>query len=88
MVIAPFLSCVFLYIWDQLMNYTLKWVFSIMLQFKILINNNNGGLGDCPQSHCKFILSQRSPEKTFLLHLLSNQCMSCQQSRSAIKTSD
>ncbi len=76
MVFAPFLSCVFLYSWDQLMNYIFKWVFSIMFPFEMLINNNNWGLGACPQLTFKFILSQNP----FLLHILSNQCTSCQQS--------
>ncbi len=56
---VPFLSCVFLYCWDEFMNYILQLVFSIMLPFKMLINNNNNrGL---VASKCKFILTQPSP---------------------------
>ncbi len=56
-------------------------VCSIMLPFKILINNNNGGLAACPQLKCKFIMIKPSPQNPLLLDLLSNLCTSCQQSR-------
>ncbi len=58
---------------DELMNYNLKWVFWIMPPFKMLINNNNGSLGDWSESKCKFILSQPSLQIPFVLHFLSNQ---------------
>ncbi len=66
-VLQHFCPVYFFYCWDEFMNYILKLVFSIMLPFKMLINNNNGGLGGCTKLKYKFILTQPSPQNPFLV---------------------
>ncbi len=58
---APFVSCVFFLLLGWIYELYFEISFSIMLPFKMLINNNNRGLGACPQWKWKFILTQPSP---------------------------